>query len=285
MSYDLHLDFPTSVRIEEITKFLSARRYYQLSGKQAVYHNAITGVYFTLAFSEEKRGLFRKNTAKADININYCRPSFFGLEAEMEIISLLQRFPCQIYDPQMNGMGDGPYSKEGFLRGWNAGNEFGVDAILSQSSDPILHLPSSQLHNAWRWNYDQPLRQAKRGDKQFVPQILYMLIAGHVRTIAVWGDAVPAVLPAVEFVLLARQDGANSIFGFASWEEVAKLLTASGYQNGPDGFNLDYAIPPTPIADFVQGFAPIDRSELVKLSPDRVLDQELVQRQLAARQN
>jgi hypothetical protein len=112
-----------------------------------------------------------------------------------------------------------------------------------------------------------------------------MLIAGHVRTIAVWGDALPAVLPTVDFVLLARQEGANSVFGFASWEEVAKLLTASGYQNGPDGFNLDYGIPPTPIADIVQGFAPVDRSELVKLSPDRVLDQDLVQRQLAARQN
>ncbi|AYG68684.1 MULTISPECIES: hypothetical protein [unclassified Rhizobium] len=285
MSYDLHLDFHTSAGIEEITKFLSARGNYQLSGKQAVYHNAITGVYFTLAFSEEKRGLFRKNTAKADININYCRPSFFGLEAEIEITPLLQRFPCQIHDPQMNGMGDGPYSKEGFLRGWNAGNEFGVDAILSQSSDPILYLPSSQLHNAWRWNYDLPLRQAKCGDKQFVPQILYMLIAGRVYTIAVWGDALPAVLPEVDFVLLARQEGANSVFGFASWDEVAKLLTANGYQNGPDGFNLDYAIAPRPIADFALGFAPVDRSELVKLSPDRVLDQELVQRQLAARQN
>lgn len=285
MSYDLYLDFKSRVRMKDISEFFAARANYKTNGSQIIYENGLTGVYFMLNFSAEKKGFLRKSDIKAHININYCRPSFFGLEAEIEITSLLQHFPCQIQDPQMNGMGDGPYSKEGFLRGWNAGNEFGVDAILSQSSDPILHLPSAQLHSAWRWNYGQPVRQAKCGDKQFVPQMLYMLIAGRVRTIAVWGDALPAVLPVVDFVLLARQEGANSVFGLASWEEVEKLLTANGYQNGPDGFNLDYAIPPTPIADFVHGFAPVDRSELVKLSPDRVLDQELVQRQLAARQN
>jgi len=285
MSYDLYLNFKPGVRMKDIHSFLAARAHYKANGSRFMYENELTGVYFMLNPSEKKKGFLRSSEIKAHIEINYCRPSFFGLEAEIEIAELLKRFPCQIYDPQMNGMGDGPYSGEGFLRGWNGGNEFGMAAVLSQSDAPIWCLPTSQLHKAWQWNYSQPQRQTKYGNKQFVPQILYMLIADRVRTIAVWGDALPAVLPEVDFVLLARQEGANSVFGLASWENVAKLLTANGYQNGPDGFDLNYAIPPKPIADFAHGFAPVDRSELMKLSPDRILDQELVQRQLAARQN
>jgi hypothetical protein len=284
MSYDLYLDFKSRVRMEDIFEFFLARANYKANGSQIIYENGLTGVYFMLNFSEEKKGFLRKNDIKAHININYCRPSFFGLEAEIEIADLLKRFPCQIHDPQMNGMGDGPYSREGFLRGWNAGNEFGIEAVLSQSSDPILHLPSSQLHKTWHWNYSRPLRQARCGNRQFVPQVLYMLISGRVRTVAVWGDALPAILPEVDFILLARQENGNSVFGYMPWDEVTDLLNANGYHCETDGFNLDYTAPPARVGDFIRDFTPADRSELTRLSPDRILDEELVQQQLAARQ-
>ncbi|WP_271023597.1 hypothetical protein [Rhizobium sp. RCAM05973] len=231
-----------------------------------------------LNFSEEKKGFLRKSDIKAHININYCRPSFFGLEAEMEIADLLKRFPCQIHDPQMNGMGDGPYSREGFLRGWNAGNEFGAGAILSKSDETIWCLPSSQLQQTWHWNYTQPRRQAECGNGQFVPQILYMNVAGRARTVAVWGDGLPTFIPRVDFVLVARPGPDGNVFGLASWEQLTQLLTAVGYQCGHEGFNLNYAAPPEPVIDFVKNIAPVNLSELSRLSPDRVLDEELVQK-------
>ncbi|MGG6898167.1 hypothetical protein [Rhizobium sp. BR 315] len=284
MSYDLYLNFKPGVRMKDIHSFLAARAHYKANGSRFMYENELTGVYFMLNPSEKKKGFLRSSEIKAHIEINYCRPSFFGLEAEIEIAELLKRFPCQIYDPQMNGMGDGPYSGEGFLRGWNGGNEFGMTAVLSQSDAPIWCLPASQLHKAWQWNYSQPIRQASCGDKQFVPQVLYMNVAGYAHTVAVWGDGLPSILPEVDFVLVARPgpDG-KGVFGFVPWAQVTELLTAIGYQTGPDGFNLDYETPPKPVIDFVSLVAPVDPSEIVRLSPDRVLDGELVSRVLASR--
>lgn len=284
MSYDLYLDFTSSVRMKGVSDFFAARANYKANGSQIIYQNDLTGVYFMLNFSEEKKGLLRRSAIKAHININYCRPSFFGLESEIEIAELLKRFPCQIHDPQMNGMGDGPYSREGFLRSWNAGNEFGTGAILSQSArETIWSLPSSELHRAWHWNYTQPLRQAACGNGQFVPQILYMNIAGHARTVAVWGDGLPTLLPPVDFVLVARPGPRGNEFGFVSWEQLTQLLTTIGYQCGPEGFNLNYLARPKAVVDFVENIMTADISELSRLSPDHVLDEELVSGVLAVR--
>lgn len=181
-------------------------------------------------------------------------------------------------------MGDGPYSREGFLRSWNAGNEFGTGAVLSQSAGKtIWSLPSRELHRAWHWNYTQPRRQAACGNRQFVPQILYMNIAGHARTVAVWGDGLPTLLPPVGFVLVARPGLNGNEFGFVSWEQLTQLLTTIGYQSGPEGFNLNYLARPEAVVDFVENIMTADISELSRFSPHHVLDEELVSGVLAVR--
>ncbi|EJJ29847.1 hypothetical protein [Rhizobium sp. CF142] len=286
MSFDLYLNFKPGVRRQDILGFLATRANYKANGSQTMYENEVTGVYFMLNLREEKNGLLRRSEVKGHIEINYCRPSFFGLEAEIEIDALLKRFPCQIEDPQMNGMGDGPYSREGFLRSWNAGNEFGLGAIHSQSGAAIWCLPTSQLHRAWQWNYSRPVRQTECGEQQFVPRILFMNVAGKTRTIAVWGDFLPSILPEVDFVPaggVAPNGGQE--FTLIKWQQLAELLTAVGYESGPEGFNLDYVAAPKPIVDFVNDLPPTGISELVRLPPDQVLDEELVSRVLTARKN
>jgi hypothetical protein len=71
-------------------------------------------------------------------NINYIRPHFFGLEAEPELAALIEHFSFLIDDPQRQGMGRGKYSREGFLRGWNAGNLLGYIVHLKQNGHPLV---------------------------------------------------------------------------------------------------------------------------------------------------
>ena len=174
-------------------------------------------------------------------------------------------------------MGEGPYSPEGFLRVWNAGNAFGIGAILSQrGDDPVWSLPSVQLHKAWHWNYTLAVRRARLGDAQYLPPIMYFGIAGQARTLAVWGEGMPAFLPRVDFVFIGRPQGDEKVFGLASRQQLTEILNSAGYQSGEDGFDLNYASVPQSIADFVAGIPEVDRSSLTWLTPDKVLDEELV---------
>src|SRR5438046_1840056 len=73
MSYDLFLSgLPKAGKLRE---WFSERGNYQVGDTQAVYQNEATGVYFTFGI-EDKKIVF---------NLNYFRPSFYGLEAEIEV--------------------------------------------------------------------------------------------------------------------------------------------------------------------------------------------------------
>lgn len=76
----------------------------------------------------ERKFLLKKNVVSTAFEVNYNRPNFFGLEAEIELSAFVTEFQPRIHDPQMRGMGDGPYFGEGFLSGWNFWNVLGIRA-------------------------------------------------------------------------------------------------------------------------------------------------------------
>ncbi len=88
-------------------------------------------------------------------------------------------FQPRIEDPQMRGMGEGPYSREGFLSGWNFGNVFSVDNALSSKPDRnIPSMPANELSAAWEWNYH--LAECDwRNPNLFVPMIMFFRIEGR----------------------------------------------------------------------------------------------------------
>lgn len=217
------------------------------------------------------------------MEINYFRPRFFGVEAETEITALIAAFQPKIEDPQMQGMGTGPYSPEGFLRGWNAGNEFAVKAILSQEQTARLaYLPRVQLHDSWAWNYSRALRQARAGEAQFIPMVMFFAIDGEICTGAVWPEGLPAFLPRVDMLIVGREgrDAAGhprQVFCLAPWHVVADLLIEEGFAEQEAGFDLNYDAAPQRILDFVASLPEADSDTMVNLSADEVLDADLVQ--------
>ena len=64
----------------------------------------------------------------------------------------------------MRGMGDGPYSPEGFLNGWNFGNVLAVHSVRSRSpDDPIASMPAAELRAAiWQSIFTHDLRRYRR---------------------------------------------------------------------------------------------------------------------------
>ncbi|MDD5260259.1 MAG: hypothetical protein PHD76_00260 [Methylacidiphilales bacterium] len=131
MSYDLYFTSPKISR-EEFTSYFRSRSSYEVSDQQALYQNQDTGVYFSFDYTESEpvdEGAIKSSAA---FNLNFYRPHFFALEAVDEVTAFVEHFKFLIHDPQNDGMENGPYSPEVFLKGWNHGNEFGYAAVLQQ---------------------------------------------------------------------------------------------------------------------------------------------------------
>jgi hypothetical protein len=297
MSYDLAFARRSGAPLtkEDFAEHFAARPRYKLKGSHAFYANQDTGVYFNFehgagSHADADRGADEdgdpggSGTAVASFTINYFRPPFFALEAAPELAAFVGRFDLVVHDQQMDGMGDGDYSDEGFLRGWTTGNRFGHQAIVQEHGElPELRTrPEERLLADWRWNYAREQLQRTVGAKAFVPKILCFEVDGAARSAVIWGDLVPALLPAVDVVLVARQELAPRRFfrrkldvTVVPWSDLAPLLASFPRAGEPEPhLRLLYDQPPPALVDFVCALQP--GGAPVQLPIDRVLSAELV---------
>lgn len=212
MSYDLHFD-----RVEPLTEagffgYFLGRRNYTRQNRQAWYSNEHTGVYFSFRISESGQ----QEAAKpflASFNISLYRPHFFGLEARPEVDAFIKHFELTVIDPQEK---DGErFSAERFLYNWNRSNEFGYTALLNAENAlrKIHARPLAELEAIWRWNYEVPRIQAELGGNVFVPLVVWMNIDGVLNSAAVWPDGIATLVPAVEMVIVPRDEMAPRKLG------------------------------------------------------------------------
>jgi hypothetical protein len=293
MSYDLFFrsrSRGSRLSRDDFAHYFTGRPRYELKESQALYSNEDSGVYFAFDYSERNDGSDGEDTTDQSLlpvafNLNYFRPHPFGLEAEPEVASFVGEFDLTVSDPQTSGMGDGEHSKDGFLRGWNAGNAFAYRAILSQASaQRFLTLPSSRIRVIWRWNIDRNKRQNDVGDSAFVPRIFCIDAGGEVQTGVAWGDGIPILLPVVDRVLAPRQELAprrwfrsrEDIVVFP-WQELEPI--ARRFRKNPgemESHELFYESTPPDIERVIREKQPT--TEMLQMVPfDQVLDQELME--------
>ena len=148
----------------------AARRHFSIEKDNVVYENRHTGVYFFIRLRSARK-LFQSNVVSAEFAIKYCRPSYFGIEAEKILSDFVAVFQPRIGDPQMRGMGEGPYSREGFLSGWNFGNAFAARNALSPGVN-VTSMSADELRATWEWNYHRAERD-RRNPGLFVPGIIF----------------------------------------------------------------------------------------------------------------
>lgn len=111
MSYDLFLR-PRKVAIgkKDFEAYFQDRRFYDAEAGHAAYSNEETKAYFSFewvdARDDEEGELY-----PIAFNINYFRPSYFIMEAEIEVSALVRAFDLVVDDPQWKGMGSVPGSR------------------------------------------------------------------------------------------------------------------------------------------------------------------------------
>jgi hypothetical protein len=119
MSYDL-LFKPRKGLFNQVdlSGYFSRRQGYKINRSQAIYGNEDTGVYFQFDSQAVNEGPAEDHSPVA-FNINYFRPSYFILEAELEVSAFVREFELKISDPQIGGMGEGEYRSDLLVSGWN----------------------------------------------------------------------------------------------------------------------------------------------------------------------
>lgn len=210
MSYDLFL-FPDAFNADAIRAYFEARPNYRVERHQAWYANAETGVYFgfdILESPQAEEGDEAMAQPHVAFNVNYFRPRTFALEAEVEVAAFLARFPSRIHDPQR--MGDGPYSREGFLEGWDYGNLAACKVMAEKGMERPHTADPARVEEVWDWNYRRAGLQAEAGEGLFVPKIVWVLPApgANPEPAITWTFGVATIIPEslITRVVLVRQE-------------------------------------------------------------------------------
>lgn len=289
MSYDLFFRPPAGQPMpssEQLTSWFASRANYSVGAVQAIYENEDTQVYFAFDLPSATDGDAAPSVV---FNLNYARHGGFALEAASELEALVQRFSFEVEDLQIGGLTEGAYDTEGFLRGWQLGNDHAMRVLLPKldAASARHTLPAAELQRIWRWNRARRDLQARLGDDVFVPVINFIELDGRVQSAAVWVDAIPEALPPTDVLLLRREQLAPRRF----LRRVADVCVCPSAAAAPllgrfaapgDGYQrMTYRDPPAEVSDFFRARSPW-RGALPMLPGDGVLEAELIARARAA---
>ncbi len=142
MSYDLFLG-PRSAQFERrrFADYFGSRDHYQLSEQDAFYQNPDSGVYFGFEFAPVPKDS-QEQSLPVSFNINFFRPSYFILEAELEVSALVRHFGLIVFDPQVDGMEEGEYQSDLLIKGWNGGNLCAFATFLKKIGSTFRAYPT-----------------------------------------------------------------------------------------------------------------------------------------------
>jgi hypothetical protein len=273
MSYALDMHFRPALRCDRLLDFFRGRSHYKIFADEVCYEHPKTGVYFSFKLRCARNIVFRRTAVSVEFEINNFRPSYFGIEAEKELSAFVSAFKPQIEDGQMHGMGEGAYSGEGFLSGWNFGNAFSVHVAISRDIGLQAEtLPADDLRAVWEWNY----HRAGKSDIVWLPTIRFLRIDGRLCRGVVWPVALPVQLPKVDYVLVGRDVAGEKRFGLAAWEEIVELARRAGFDTTREPLVLDYFTTPPEIAEWVANIPLVDPDTFSHVPSYRVLDEEVV---------
>jgi hypothetical protein len=259
--------------IEDLHEYFEHRRNFRIDGFTAQYLNEDTGIYFS----------FDMGGDYPMFQLNYARSRVFALEAVGEVRSFVQHFDQTLDDPHIDGMAGGEFSEEKFLAGFDTGNRLGY----RQAADPATGFegwftrPAAAIAAEWRWNFERGAMQERVGESVFVPKISYFLMEGALRSGAVWSDAIPVAMPAVEHLVIVRDRAWPKRILNPEPEILAVPFArlqpiASQYRLVPGDlahYQMYWDKPPSDVVEFLRG-APSNETPFEAVSADRILDEE-----------
>jgi len=259
--------------IEDLHEYFEQRPNFRIDGFTAQYLNEDTGIYFSF----DMGGDFPM------FQLNYARSHVFALEAVDEVRSFMQTLDQTVDDPQIDGMSGGEFSEAKFLAGFDRGNRAGYRMAADPSTgfEGWFTRPAAAIEAEWRWNLGRASMQERVGESVFVPKISYFLIEGTLRSGAVWSDAIPVAMPAVEYLVVVRdrawpkrilnRDPEILALPFARVEPLASQYR---FVTGELGhYQMYWDKPPADVTEFLRT-APLNETAFEGVSADRILDEE-----------
>jgi hypothetical protein len=282
MSYDLYFK-KSDISSEEFFNYFHNEKNYTIDKNQVLYENNNTGVYFVIDYYEEKND----DNYFASLNLNYYRPLSFGYETALVIDKFIKQNNIDIFDPQNEGMGEGPFTIDGFIRSWQHGNDFGYQSILEHpdSCGDVYCESNDQLWKIWNWNYKKEEYYEELQKDIFIPTISFALVNNVLSTFVVWPDAISTIIPKVDYVLIMRKElGPKKFFRktqdqfFVTFDSLNTNM--KNYQSQFKGFIVyDLPCPETPLIlkEYVKKINPIE-NHVKMIAPDSILSSELVKK-------
>jgi len=285
VSYDLFFSAPAGQPMPssgQLASWFASRANYTVGSEQAIYENPDTEVYFVF---DLPAATGEDPSPRVAFSLNYARHGGFAREGASELQAFVQQFAFAVEDPQLEGLGEGPYRTEGFLQGWQAGNDCAMRAFVTNGdgASEFRTLPAATLERVWRWNLARKDLQARLGDDVFVPRISFVEVDGRVQTATVWTDAIAVALPPTDQLLLWRDQVAprklfRRVTGLCVCPYAAAEPLLRRFAEPGDGYQrMTYRDPPAEVRDFFRARSPW-RGATPMIASDQVLEAEVVAR-------
>ncbi len=217
MSYDLYFykQKGTNLSENQIAKYLTDNLVsVNENANQWFYENEDTEVYYSFDQNEpeddpESIELYESFTdfdnTHFSFNLNFMRPSFFGLEAFQFIEKLLTDLNLFVLNPQADF--ENPYkpTKNELFDNWNKTNLWAsIDHFKEMESS---YLQADKSNEIWDYNFNRSRLQKQLGEQYFVPKIFFFKTkkSNEVVTVTTWTEHIPIVIPPADYFLLTRQ--------------------------------------------------------------------------------
>jgi hypothetical protein len=216
MSYDLffYKQKESEISTEKISKYLSDNLVPANEGNsQWFYENEDTEVYFSFDYNEpdadyepdeEAEPIENFDDTNFSFNLNFMRPSFFGLEA----FKFVEQFCIDLNLFVLNPQGDSeqpykPNQKEQFDN-WNKTNLWASKDHFKEME--CCYLSESETNKVWEYNSNRQSIQENLGEQYFVPKIFFFKTKQDKKpfTLTIWTEHIPIVLPTTDYILLTR---------------------------------------------------------------------------------
>lgn len=217
MSYDLYFYKPKGKdpSEEQIAKYLSDNLVPKdESESQWFFENEDTDVYYFIDQNEpnddpESIELYDSfedfDNTNFSFNINYLRPSFFGLEAFEFVEKLITDLDLSVLNPQSDTAGPYKPTKAEMFENWNDTNLWSSAKHFEEGQ--TCYLPAEQSNAIWNYNINRARIQSALGNQYFVPRIFFFKTrkTNEVVTVSSWAEHIPNVIPPADYFLLTRE--------------------------------------------------------------------------------
>ena len=216
MSYDLYFykKKGSGLTRTQITTYLNFKLMpFDESSGQWFFVNQETEVYFIFETNDsvddsDAIELYEKfedfDNTRFVFNINYMRPSFFGLEAFQFVEKFLKDLGLYVLNPQ--SANELPYlpAPGELFENWNRTN---LSASMNNYDDESNYYPIDKSNLIWEYNFNRKQLQEKIGADYFVSRIFFCKIfeTKKVATFSTWAEHIPNILPQTDYYLLYRQ--------------------------------------------------------------------------------